>query len=55
MTTGNQVKKFLSHLPLLTLEILGLGLGFGFSKVDFFAVGGFVVAFVKLLWVLVGV
>jgi hypothetical protein len=28
VTTGNQVKKFLSHLPLLTLEILGLGLGF---------------------------
>ena len=24
VTTGNQVKKFLSHLPLLTLEILGL-------------------------------
>jgi hypothetical protein len=29
------------------------GFGFGFPKVDFFAVGGFVLVFVKLLWVLV--
>jgi hypothetical protein len=28
MTTRNHLKKFLSHLPLLTLEILGFGLGF---------------------------
>ena len=37
MTTGNQVKKFLSHLPF---NFRNFGFGFGFPKVDFLQLVG---------------
>jgi hypothetical protein len=37
VTTGNQVKKFLSHLPF---NFRNFGFGFGFPKVDFLQLVG---------------
>ena len=39
VTTGNQVKKFLSHLPF-NCRNFGFGFGFGFPKVDFLQLVG---------------
>jgi hypothetical protein len=39
VTTGNQVKKFLSYLPF-NFRNFGFGFGFGFPKVDFLQLVG---------------